>query len=103
MVTTLESGAQGFTGFLVQARAPGDTTALGTFTEIPEEAQAISCGSGQVRTLFGICFPKIKSNPCLDICIKILTLPMKIIFLLTIITHHIDKVGFNYLNIDILM
>lgn len=48
MVATLEGQAQGFVGFLLQARMPGDPTALGTFTEVPEEAQTINCGSGVV-------------------------------------------------------
>ncbi|XP_046662444.1 putative ferric-chelate reductase 1 homolog [Homalodisca vitripennis] len=39
--------APGFAGFLVEARSPQETAALGTFTSVPEEAQTIDCAPGQ--------------------------------------------------------
>lgn len=49
MIVSIEEAlAQGFTGFLVEARSPDSATALGTFTEVPDFAQTISCGTGQV-------------------------------------------------------
>ncbi|XP_054279295.1 putative ferric-chelate reductase 1 homolog [Macrosteles quadrilineatus] len=40
-------GAPGFTGFLLQAREPGSPAALGSFTEVPEEAKVLNCGDGE--------------------------------------------------------
>ncbi|XP_066996318.1 putative ferric-chelate reductase 1 homolog [Anabrus simplex] len=50
MITSSPEGVN-FHGFMMQARAPGTTTPLGTFTEFPSEAQTLNCQDGNQNTV----------------------------------------------------